>query len=396
MTSLTVAGGVYHEFCIWPEWNCIWGSGGRAAAALSGHVDQVILKAYASERLANAFRPSVLTNGFNFEPVSASQTVSFEYVHCLSTPNIRPNRERIIQHDPFSVSDKTVLRFGMIEGNAVVDSEFCVYDPQSAYAPEAFSKNGSKASRLAIVANRNELQLMTGHDALLDGARSLMSQGAEIVVVKCGANGALLFEGTQKHHIPAYYSQQSWTVGSGDVFAAIFAARWAVHGDAAVRAAEFASKAVAIYTETMSLPAPLPANLEADSRKEVSLTPGKVYLAGPFFSISQRWLIEEARNSLLGCGLEVFSPLHDVGRGPGNIVGPADLHGLHECDRVFAVLDGLDSGTIFEVGYARHMGLPVYALAQAVPAEDLKMMEGSQCRIYYDFATAIHQTAWKL
>jgi nucleoside 2-deoxyribosyltransferase len=66
------------------------------------------------------------------------------------------------------------------------------------------------------------------------------------------------------------------------------------------------------------------------------------------------------------------------------------------CDRVFAVLDGIDSGTVFEVGYARALGVPVYALAQAVPPEDLKMVSGSDCRIFDELVTAIHHTAWRV
>ena len=67
---------------------------------------------------------------------------------------------------------------------------------------------------------------------------------------------------------------------------------------------------------------------------------------------------------------------------------------MKECDRVLAILDGIDSGTLFEVGYARARGVPVYALAQAVAPEDLKMVKGSGCRVFDDFVTAIHHAAW--
>ena len=96
-----------------------------------------------------------------------------------------------------------------------------------------------------------------------------------------------------------------------------------------------------------------------------------------FFTISQRWLVDEVRRELGNLGLEVFSPVHDVGPGPAMVVAPADIAALDECDVVFALLDGLDSGTLFEVGYARAREIPVYALAQSVSTEDLKMIEGS-------------------
>ncbi|MGZ3459902.1 MAG: nucleoside 2-deoxyribosyltransferase, partial [Archangium sp.] len=115
----------------------------------------------------------------------------------------------------------------------------------------------------------------------------------------------------------------------------------------------------------------------------------------PFFTLGQRWLVDEAWRSLGELGLEVFSPVHDVGAGPADQVAPADLAALDACDAVFAILDGTDSGTLFEVGYARARGKPVYALAQTVADEDLKMVQGSNCRIFDDFVTALHHTAWR-
>ena len=54
MSALTVAGGLYHERCIWPEWNRVLGSGGRAAAAVVSHVDHITFRTYASAAPAGA------------------------------------------------------------------------------------------------------------------------------------------------------------------------------------------------------------------------------------------------------------------------------------------------------------------------------------------------------
>ena len=124
-------------------------------------------------------------------------------------------------------------------------------------------------------------------------------------------------------------------------------------------------------------------------------TSSEVYLASPFFTVGQRWLVDEARRGLADLGLKVFSPLHEIGPGPAHVVAPADIAALKKCDIVFAILDGLDSGTIFEVGYARALKKPVYALAQNVSTEDLKMIEGSGCRVYHDLVTALHHAAWR-
>jgi hypothetical protein len=147
MNGITIVGGVYHESCIWPEWNQIVGSGGRAAAAISGHVEQVRLYSYLKPELNDLFQPSAAVYGFQFEPSIGKQGISFEYVHCLSTPIVHPAPELIQMNSPIQVSDEVVLRFGMLEGTAVVTAGRCVYDPQSPISPERFAANGSQAIR---------------------------------------------------------------------------------------------------------------------------------------------------------------------------------------------------------------------------------------------------------
>ena len=85
-----------------------------------------------------------------------------------------------------NVSDEVVLRFGMMEGSAVVSADRCVYDPQSAFDPQHFSANGSHARRLAIVGNRSEIVTMGGDTDPIAAARVLLGEGAEVVVVKSG------------------------------------------------------------------------------------------------------------------------------------------------------------------------------------------------------------------
>jgi nucleoside 2-deoxyribosyltransferase len=91
-----------------------------------------------------------------------------------------------------------------------------------------------------------------------------------------------------------------------------------------------------------------------------------------------------------------FSPLHEVGPGPASIVGPADIKGLEKSDAVFAILNGLDAGTVFEVGYAVKKGIPVVCFAQNVAEESLKMVEGTGCEVVDDFVSALYRTIWRL
>ncbi|MCX4156311.1 MULTISPECIES: PfkB family carbohydrate kinase [Paraburkholderia] len=394
--AISVVGGVYHEQCLWPAWDQIWGSGGRAATAIVGHVDKVTLYTYARKDTEVEFRVAAQVFNFDLITTPTETGISFEYVHCMSTPVLRPALSSLPMLEPIEVQADAVLRFGMLEGSAKVDAKWCVYDPQSAFDPAPFWENGSKADHLAIVGNRSEIEAMADEPDPAKAAAKLIQSGAEVVVVKSGPIGAYVHTRTAKPVlIPAYRSEMVWTIGSGDVFAAVFAARWAVHRERPEDAAEMASRAVASYAETMGLSSASAAELSRARRVSASTVPGKVYLASPFFNLGQRWLVDEARRCLTELGLTVFSPVHDIGAGPAEVVGPADLTALDSCDRVFAILDGLDAGTVFEVGYARAKNLPVYVLAQSVTEEDLKMVEGSNCKVFFDFVTALHHTSWK-
>ncbi len=73
---------------------------------------------------------------------------------------------------------------------------------------------------------------------------------------------------------------------------------------------------------------------------------------------------------------------------------PTDIEAIKKSDLVFAVVDGLDSGTLFEVGYARALEKPVVAFVQNETAQSIKMLQGTQCEIVDDFASAIYRVTW--
>lgn len=394
---LTIVGGLYAERCIQPLWNAVFGSGGRAAAAVSHIVQGTTLVAYVPEALRRDAEVLAGSFGFALRPQDAFHPVAFDYLHPLSTPRIGPSPERILANPPIHVRGKLVLRFGMIEGDAVVNAEAAVYDPQSALGAKSFSQNGSCAERLAIVLNRAEAACITGTDDPAAAAQWLIrEEGAEVAVVKMGSRGALVTTRSSAEVVPAYGSARVWKIGSGDVFSAAFAAFWGAHQNDPFRAADLASRAVSIYCNTRRLPILGEEELRAGPLVPIKPRRGTVYLAGPFFDLAQRWLVEEARSLLLDLGAQVFSPAHEVGPGPGTIVAPEDLRGIEGSDVVFAILNGLDAGTLFEVGYAVKRGMPVVCLAQALREEDLKMVEGSGCEVVDDFASALYRTIWKL
>ena len=392
---IKVAGGVYLERCIQPHWDQLFGSGGRAAVALST-LTEVELSTYvddASRRDLGALVASV--GGITLRAAPVRATVRFDYVHPLSIPVIRPAPHVLPRVPSLTVEGEVVLRFGMIEGDAIVRGKRVIYDPQSATNPVFFGANGSTADQLAIVLNAHEVRLLTGESDLDAGAWAVLEkEAADVVVVKRGAHGAQVLTRTSRQQVPAYRSELVFGIGSGDIFAASFAYFWGVEGRGPEEAADVASRCTARYCGSRSTPLPSDAELHTLKFEPVRARPGRIYLAGPFFSLAQRWLIEEARTHLLGMGQAVFSPIHDVGAGPAEQVAPADLAEFDKCDRVLALLDGADVGTVFEVGFARARGLPVVALAENLSQEQLKMIVGSQCNCTDDFATALYLTSW--
>ncbi|MEO9934730.1 PfkB family carbohydrate kinase [Rhodopirellula bahusiensis] len=396
---IDIIGGLYKEYCDSGRWSELYGSGLRAAAALSYRCDDVRLKGCVGKKDIATANAVAGTFGIQLAASLIDETVSFSYLHGLASPEIFPKPARASV--PLTLVGDNVLAFGMIENDWQIVGKRVVYDPQDPVHPIGFrGRENCQADLLAIVCNSNELRLLTNVEDITEAALALLSmESAEVVVVKCGARGALVCTSNGVEKVPAFRTSSVWPLGSGDVFAANFAHQWACLENEAVESALAASKATAFYCQERTLPIPLdvedtlgkklsPIVLNDEAKKK------KIYLAGPFFSVMERWMIEETRSLLSQSGFDVFSPLHDVGIGSASEVVQQDLRGLETCDGVFAVLDNLDSGTIFEVGYARARDLPVVGYAENVAEESLKMLEGTDCHIHRDFVSAIYILQW--
>ena len=393
----TVAGGFYVERCIEPRWDDAYGSGGRAAAALSAAVPGIRLTTYRSTKLADAEASLKSAYGIKIDGPEIPQEIAFDYFHSLATPRITPRPDAIARYDPFDVSDDVVLRFGMLEGDARVRARTAVYDPQSAFDPRPFAENGSTAERLALILNRLEARRFSGKDDPEQGVAVLIERGeADVIVLKMGGHGALVATKKGRWTVPAYRSESVFKIGSGDVFSAAFTQFWAIEERSPAEAADLASRATSQYVNTRSLPMSTADELLAMSAEAVMPGKGRIYIAAPFFNLAERWIVEETRNQLMMMHVPVFSPLHDVGEGPGEIVAPLDLKGLDDCKAVLAILNGVDAGTVFEVGYAVARGIPVVTLAQNMRPEDVKMPAGTGCRIVGDLVSAIYHAVWAL
>jgi hypothetical protein len=272
-----------------------------------------------------------------------------------------------------------------------------VYDPQSPVNPILFKSLGGSAKELVIVVNRSEVLQMAKEPSDVNRAARLLleEERAVAVVVKLGPVGCKVFVKDEVFDVPVFRTKRVFPIGSGDVFSASFAYAWMNLGKDFKDAAMYASMAAAYYCENMIFATeellhawkPNPLHYCND-------VGGCVYLAGPFFNTAQRWLIEELYISLKNMGLTVFSPFHDVGPGVADDIWEKDIEGLKNSTAVLACLDGMDSGTLYEVGYAHALSIPVVILASSEKEEDLKMPTGGGSLVVGDIATAVYLSSW--
>jgi Nucleoside 2-deoxyribosyltransferase/pfkB family carbohydrate kinase len=387
-----VLGGSYEETCRDPDSSELIGSGQRAALALRSVVDGDLrlVTAVESEALLEA---ELLTGGGGIELIAheRSEAVGFTYATPLSAPIISGSRARV--DGPIDVEGEIVLAFGMLEAAPRIRAGRLVLDPQQPKDLEPLSLDTVNADHLAIVANVIETRSLAGGPRILEeAARSLLERsGVEVVVTKAGARGALVTSRGTQEWVGPHPTRSVWPIGSGDVFAAGFAWAWGQEGADPVEAARAGSMAAAHWCESQRLGLLATAFTTSPSH-ELDPSEGRVYLAGPFFSTAERWLIELTNESLRNLGGSVFSPLHDVGR--GHDIAAQDLAGLDDCTAVLALLDHGDPGTLFEVGWARKLEIPVIAFGEQIDAEAQKMLLGTDVEILDDLASAVYRALW--
>lgn len=397
-----VVGGVYREYCVHPRWNEIYGSAGRAALAIATLGTPVTLHSFMNEDTLEVLNDKgVWHEDFQVLPTMVPGVVNFTYLHDMAVPEIRGIPEKL--YPSLTISEEKVIRFGMLEGDSVVHAKWAVYDPQNGKRGQLFGANGSTAEHLALVLNSYE----AGHLAGMPGEHPsetapvlAKQESAEVVVVKMGPEGAYVWTSAGTAQVPAFRTNRVWKIGSGDCFVAHFANAWMHAGKTPIDAAEMASRATAYYCETQGFPTVevLGSLHFASIQPSVAYLQGnrrQVYLAGPFFDLAQVWMVQQARSSLQEMGMRVFSPYHDIGLGSAEDVVIKDLEGIRDSDLVLAVTDGLDAGTVYEIGFARALDKPVIVYSERHKGESLKMMEGSGCIICADYTTALYSTLWE-
>jgi nucleoside 2-deoxyribosyltransferase len=116
----------------------------------------------------------------------------------------------------------------------------------------------------------------------------------------------------------------------------------------------------------------------------------KVFLAGPFFDAGQIERLDRVKAALEKTGFEVYSTSHRNRR--IDLGDPEEKNRRFRllCDEIsgsdglFAVLDGGDPGTIWEMGYAFAAGKPVIAFFEKDPYFSLMIDGSATCLTGFD------------
>ena len=401
---MIVAGGTYDEIVVEPDSRDLLGSGMRAAAALRHREQPPVLEtALDAETVEEAGFVADALGVQLGRGVRRDERVMFRYLTPISAPAINGPSSRLIDADNWVVEDSTVLTFGLVEartGGVHVCADTVVFDPQRPRDTEPLQLGNLDAKRRIVVANGNEVRKLGRHADHRTAAANLLvtTEGIHGVITKRGATGSIVSwqdDGEIRHEtVGAHPTTRVWPIGSGDTFSAGFAHAVDLGADL-VEAARIGSAAAAFWCSTRN-PAVDRAILDGDTSelpRAAEPRTGKVYLASPFFTVAERWLVETVRDELFSLGVDVWSPVHEVGPG-GDEVAQKDLAGLEECDAVIALLDHGDPGTIFEVGWAVQAGYPVVGFASSLHKDGVKMMAGTSVELHRDLSTACYRAAW--
>ncbi len=315
--------------------------------------------------------------------LSSSYEIVFAYLHPLSSPGIAPSTTEIRPEAPINCQGDVVLRFGFLEGDAIVHGGRVIFDPQSSSAPISFYANGSSADSLAIVLNIDELRASMPSYPLPEAARELLKlNNADVVVIKCGPNGAVVLErGRNIAKVPAFRTSNIFKIGSGDVFSAAFAYYWGTERRSALEAAELASKSTAAYCSSQCLPIPTEKMLPAFN-PIISDERLNIYIIGATDTLAHHWLMEESKWCInqLGRSATVYdAKLDELDKFPNQLTS------------VLVLADTLDDCGEGLIERAQECSLPVVVLRER---DGNLGMSYPEVDITSDFTTALYWAVW--
>ncbi|MFC4477859.1 PfkB family carbohydrate kinase [Flavobacterium chungangensis] len=395
---IKVVGGTYREIDYDDISIEIYGSGFRATKFLLENKCPVHFSTVGNQDTITYLKENQkVYQDFNFNCKEYEELITFKYSFSLDQPFIFPNALNISKAEEINAESENIIAFGMLEADFTLSGNKIVYDPQTPINPKKFSEFG-KASELVYIVNSNEASSIASSKDIEKIKNYFFNlELAKAFIIKDGPFGAILYLKDKEIKIPSYITNNVYKIGSGDIFTSSFGFYWIVKGLSLEDAALYASRSTAIYCDKkVYVDTSILNSFDYKEFDNQTFSKKQVYLASPFFSISELILIDKIRSAFLSFGIKVFSPFHDIGLGDETSIAKKDLEGIEKSDIIFCVLDNFDSGTLIESGYSLAKGKKIIGYHRTCNESDLLMLKPANILFYQHLTTAIYQTIWNL
>ncbi|AQX85143.1 nucleoside 2-deoxyribosyltransferase [Elizabethkingia bruuniana] len=395
---ISVIGGVYREINLDDLSTEIYGSGLRCTKFLLENKCDVIFHTAGNSEIEDYLKEyKKVYPSFSFSRIDYNELITFKYSYALDQPDILPNPLKIRKTKNIEFKDYNIICYGMLETDFKVEGCRVVYDTQNSINPIKFSEFGV-ADELIYIINFSEAKVISKCTELEDIKKFFFEEEkVTALIIKNGPHGATLLYDNKEVKIPSYITENVHKIGSGDIFTASFAYYWMEKKISLEDCAYNASKSTSyfcdkkIYIDTSNIE-----NLIYKEYHPSNLNNKQIYLASPFFSISELLLVDKIRNSFLEFDVNVFSPFHDIGIGNDITIANKDIDAINNSDIIFCVFDGLDSGTLVEAGYSIAKNKKIIGYQRTCDENKLLMIKPGNAKVYENLTTAIYQTIWSL
>jgi hypothetical protein len=395
---INIVGGTYREIDYDDISVEIYGSGFRGVKFLLENKCPVRFHTVGNKEVKAYLRESQkVYDNFTFNCTEYYELITFKYSFSLDQPTIFPNLLSLEKTKPINVISENIIAFGMLEADYSITGSKVVYDPQTSIQPNKFSKIGT-ADELVYIVNRDEAASIA-YSTNIDEIKNYFfnKENVKAFIIKNGPFGATLYIKEREVRIPSYITNNVQKIGSGDIFTSSFGYYWMEKGLSIEKSAINASKSTAIYCDKKVYVDSTSLNkFEYEEYENRNLTEKQIYLASPFFSISELILIDKIRSAFLSFGIKVFSPFHDIGLGDDVTIAKKDLVGIEQSDIIFCVLDNFDSGTLIESGYSLAKEKKIIGYHRTCDENKLLMLKPANVDFFNHLTTAIYHTVWKL
>lgn len=395
---ITVIGGTYREIDYDEIIIDIFGSGFRGAKFLLENNCTVDIQTTGNqETLLFLKENQKVYKNLSFHCQEYNDIIAFKYSFSLDQPTIYPNLLNISKTEDLNVQAENIIAYGMLETDFKLCGKKIVYDPQTSIRPNKFSDIG-RAEELVYIVNTREAQSLALSDDMEDIKSFFFeTEKATAFIIKNGPYGASLYYKNKEIKIPSYITKNVNKIGSGDIFTSSFGYYWIQKQLSFEESALNASKSTAYYCDKkVFVDVSQLTDFEYAEFESKDITNKQVYLASPFFALSELILIDKIRSAFLEFGVKVFSPFHDIGFGDDVTIAKKDIEGIENSDIIFCVFDNLDSGTLVESGYSLAKEKKLIGYHRTCEESKLLMLKPGNLKVFSNLTTAIYQTIWSL